>query len=163
MASARAVPTGALYSLLLVAHIASAVVGFGALVITGFQARRLNSGEEAKVAAATRYFRPGVNWPARTVYLVPILGFALLADSAGAFHPSDSFVLIGLVLWAATVSLAEGVLWPAERRIQQFLSSDEVDRPRTSELDTDCRRAALCAWSTALMFVVATGVMISKP
>jgi uncharacterized membrane protein len=172
------VPTGVGYSLLLVAHLASAVVGFGALGLTGFEASKARGGPASENAESVRrYFRPGVNWAARTLYLVPIFGFALLADSNGVFGASDIFVVVGLCIWAASTAVAELVVWPAERRIQRAVtdgwgpsSEAEVGGKRDPDplkldpaLKRDCDRIVVVTWILAAGFLAAVVVMIGKP
>ncbi len=161
---AREAPTGALYSVLLLAHVLASVVGFGALAVTGLQADRARRGPgQPGAAAVQRYFRPGVNWAGRALYAVPVLGFALVADSKGAFSSGDAFVVAGLVLWIAAVVTAELVVWPAERRIQVVVTerwADEVARP---VLDRDCLIVSATAAAVAGVFVLAVVVMVGKP
>lgn len=156
-------PTGPAFSVVLLLHIASAIVGFGAMVLTGVQGARLRRGPDAPGAAAVaRFFRPGTNWAARAVYLVPVLGLTLVAMSRGAFDLGDGFVDIGLGIWLTSVLVAELVLWPGERRIQQALAGgwpDTVD----GELDRACRQVAWCAPVLAAAFVGAASVMVIKP
>jgi hypothetical protein len=154
-------PTNVGYSLLLIAHVASAFLGFGAMCLTGFEASRARRGPGASSAAAVRrYFTPGINWAARTLYLVPVFGFALLADSGGASSTSDTFVVVGLLMWLAAAAAAEMVIWPAERRIQQAVSRDW--RPDEA-LRLDCTRVVVAAWMLAVVFVAAVVVMVGKP
>ena len=81
---ASGVPTGAVYTTLLMAHVLCAVVGFGTMVVTGTQAARARRGPSAAGAEGVRrYFRPGVNWAGRALYGVPVFGFWLLAASRG--------------------------------------------------------------------------------
>jgi hypothetical protein len=161
IASGREVPTGALYTCVLLLHVACAVVGFGAMVITGIQAGRARHGPtSAHAQAVRRYFGPGVNWAARAIYLVPVFGFALLGASGGKFDASDSFVLAGLGLWGAAAVVAETVLWPAERRIQRVVRGDW--RPGEA-LGGDCRRVVGAAWFLVLVFAGATLVMFARP
>lgn len=156
-------PSGPAFSIVLLLHIASAVVGFGAMVFTGVQGARLGRGPDAKTAASlARYFRPGTNWAARMVYLVPVFGLTLVAMSRGAFDLRDTFVITGLSIWLASVVVAELVLWPGERRIQRALSTGwpaEVDR----ELERACRQVAWTAPVLAVAFVGAASVMVLKP
>ena len=166
----EAVPAGVVYSVLLLIHVACAVVGFGALATTGLQARRARRGPGAPAAdAVRRYFRPGVNWAARALYGVPVFGFALIAASDGAFASGDGFVVAGLGLWALSTLVAEAVVWPAERRIQAVVSEgwagpgegDPGDDGR--RLERDCRHVT---WSAALLcgvFVLAVALMIARP
>jgi hypothetical protein len=155
----RAAPTGPAYSILLVAHVLCAVVGFGAVGLTGVQAWRARRGPDAPGAEAVRrYFRPGVNWAARLVYAVPVLGFVLLATSHGAYDAGDTWVIAGLVVWLAAAGGAELVVWPGERRIQQGVAGD-WDR----HLARTCVRVTAAAAGLAVCFVVATVLMVGKP
>ena len=97
------VPTGAVYSVLLVAHVVCAVVGFGAMVVTGVQARRARRGPDGPGAEGVRrYFRPGVNWAGRALYGVPVFGVGLLGGQPGGLQRSATpFVVVGLVVWVA--------------------------------------------------------------
>ena len=90
----HAVPKGAVYSILLLLHVACALVGFGALAMTGVQARRARRGPTGHGAEGVRrFFGPGVNWAARALYGVPVFGFALISTSDGAFSAGDGFVI----------------------------------------------------------------------
>ena len=159
--SRHQVPTGAGYSLLLLAHVASAVVGFGALGVTGVPAARARQGPTGSHAAAVRrYFHPGVNWAARALYLVPVSGFGFLAYSGGAFDVSDAFVLSGLGMWLAAVATAEVLVWPAERRIQHVVTQDW----RGGEaLGRDWARVVGSTWFLAFVLVATIVVMVAKP
>ena len=162
--AARPVPTGVLYSVVLLLHVLCAVVGFGATVTTGVQAARL--GRRAAVSSGVRrYFRAGTNWPARTLYGVPVFGYLLVATSSGAFSAGDGFVLVGLTLWAAAAVVAELSLWPGERRIQRLLAQQAGDGPGTSggALEQECRRVATAAGALAAVFVAAVVVMVARP
>lgn len=164
VAAARAVPTGPGYSVLLLLHVGSAVVGFGALVTTGVQAARLR-----RVLARTgaeslrRYFRPGVNWPGRVLYAVPLLGFALVADSRGAFGVGDSWVVAGLALWVVAAVVAEAAVWPGERRIQLLVTERWGDAEAVPLLDRQCRRVAAACGLLAGIFLAAVVIMVGKP
>lgn len=164
LAAARPAPTGALYSVLLVLHVATAVVGFGALALTGVQAGRAVRGPaRAGAEGVRRYFRPGVNWAGRALYAVPVLGFALLADSAGSFRASDGFVLVGLVLWLIAAAAAEVVVWPAERRIQAVVTTRWADEAARPALVGDCTRVRFWVALLDVVFVAAVVVMVAKP
>ena len=170
-AVAHAVPTGAVYSILLLLHVGTAVVGFGALAMTGVQARRARRGPQGAGAdGVRRFFRPGVNWAARALYAVPFLGFALIASSQGAFSANDGFVLAGLGLWALATLVAELVVWPGERRIQEVVSTQWTDDrdPEGGDgadgpFEADCRRVALAAAVLSGVFLFAVVLMVARP
>ncbi|HUY21937.1 MAG TPA: hypothetical protein VMV22_06320 [Acidimicrobiales bacterium] len=171
-ATVPAVPTGALYSILLVLHVLCAVVGFGTLVATGVQAARARRGPGAGGAEGVRrYFRPGVNWAGRALYGVPVFGVALLGASAGAFEAGDGFVVVGMALWLLAAVMAEAVVWPDERRVQAALpglwarhpGADGAGADGAGAFDRTCRRLALSAVVLAFVFVAAVVVMVGKP
>ena len=158
------VPTGPLYSILLVAHVLCALVGFGAMVLTAFQATRARQGPGAPGAPAVRrYFRPGPNVAGRFLYGVPLFGFGLLAASRGAFDTGDGFVVVGLGIWAVAVLVAESVVWPGERRIQALVTGRWGDPAVAADLERHCRRVLGAAAVLVVLFVAATVVMIGKP
>jgi uncharacterized membrane protein len=164
VATIRSVPTGALYSVLLIVHVLCAVVGFGAVGITGIQAIRARRGPSSPSAdAVQRYFRRGVNWAGRALYGVPVFGFALLAASAGAFDAGDTFVIAGLLLWSAAVVAAEVIVWPGERRIQEALAQGWGESTAVPAFDRNCRMVSVTAVMLMGVFVAATVLMVGKP
>jgi len=158
------VPTGALYTVLVVLHVLCAVVGFGAVVLTGVQASRVRLGPAAPGAdSVRRYFRPGTNWAGRSIYGVPVFGFASIAASGGAWRAADGFVVIGLVLWLVAAISAELVVWPSERRVQNMVTSDWGDARWAGDLERECRRVAALSALLGGIFVVAVVVMVARP
>jgi hypothetical protein len=118
-----------------------------------------------------RYFRPGVNWAGRTIYGIPVFGFALLGMSRGAYAVTDAWVLLGLVLFVAVALLAEWVLWPAERRVQvgvQRCAQEGVDGVSAEQRAIDAlggdaevmERAAIVA---LVLLAAGTVVMVAQP
>jgi hypothetical protein len=155
------VPTGAVYSILLLFHVGCAVVGFGAVAMTGVQARRARRGPEAKGAEGVRrYFRPGINVAARALYGVPVFGFGLIAASKGAFDSGDGFVVAGLGLWAVATVVAEVVMWPGERRIQEAVTGGWE---RARGFDRQCLSVSVSAVALSVVFVAAVVLMVARP
>ena len=82
----------AAYDMVLLAHVLSALVGLGAVVVAGAYALALGrSGPGSE--AVRRYYRPGVNWAGRVLFLVPVFGVALVAMSQGDWSFSDALDL----------------------------------------------------------------------
>ena len=110
------------------------LVALASLMATGVQAWRARRGPDAPSAlSVSRYFRPGINWPGRAIYLVLVFGIVLVSMSKGAYDFGDLFVQLGLILWIVGVSVAEIVVWPGERALQGIVS-DSVDVPGGSEV-----------------------------
>jgi uncharacterized membrane protein len=110
-----------------------------------------------------RYFRPGVNWAGRTIYGIPVFGFALLGMSHGAYAMTDAWVLIGLVLFVVLAVLAECVLWPAERRLQQAVAAVGTPAAEPGTVTADAARMERAASGALVLLVVATVLMIAQP
>ncbi len=149
------------FDLLLIGHVACAIVGFGALVASGVQAARLGRvGGGGLPANLRRYFAPGTNWAGRVLYGVPVFGFLLLADSGGRLALGDPWVLAGLVLWGISALAAELVLWPAERRIQSALATGAR---AAGALSRECRLVGGLGGALGIVFVAATVLMVARP
>jgi len=162
-ATVHAVPTGITYSVLLLLHIGSAVIGFGAVSMTGWQAWRAARGPGAPAAdSVRRYFRPGANIAARALYGVPVFGLGLVVDSHGAFTGNDGFVVAGLILWLGATVVAEVVVWPGERRLQQMVR-DGWEAGRGRPVADEGRRVAAAATVLVVVFVVAVVLMVTQP
>ena len=111
------------YDAVLVAHVVAGIIGFGSVALTGHYASAARRATAGAISPAVRvYFKPGTNFVARTVWLVPILGFALLALSRGDFGLGDTWVWLGLVLFGVAAGLLEWRVWPGERRLQTILA-----------------------------------------
>ena len=117
-------PDGPAFDVVLILHVGCVVVGLTTTVASALTAGRLRTLLRTAAPfpeAVQRYFRPGVNWAGRTIYGIPVFGFLLLALSHGAYALRDGWVMGGLAILVGVVLLAEGVLWPAERRLQVSL------------------------------------------
>ena len=187
MSGVHAQPQGPAFDIVLLLHVGCVVAGLATVVTsaaTAARLRRLLRVGRSLPEAVLRYFRPGVNWGGRLLYGIPIFGFALLAMSHGAYALSDSWVASGLAVFVVVVVLAEGVLWPAERRIQASVSSGSAatSAATTSEsapgegsaAEPDARGvstpvlrdAQLVVWSAAVALVlllVGTVLMVAQP
>lgn len=152
------------YALVVIIHVLVAVIGFGALGMTGAYARLVSvSSDPFHSPGAQRYFRRGKNIGARAIYLVPVFGGIALGFS----HDTHRlFPYFGLFLWLAATGIASAMLWPAEAKIQQIISrydretSAIADREALLRLARRCERAAM---ATSLCFVIALVVMIAQP
>ena len=158
---AVSVNRGTAYEVVLLAHVLAAVIGFGAVCVAGAYAVLL--GHSGPIPESVRrYYRPGVNWAGRILFLVPILGFVLLGMNHGAhaYSSSDGWVIVGLILWAAAALAGEVVLWPAEQGLQQLVAGGAWDGSAHRPLRL---RAAWTSAALMIIFVLATVVMVAKP
>jgi Predicted integral membrane protein (DUF2269) len=163
-------PDGAAFDIVLLLHVGCVVVGLvttATAAATASRLRRLLGSSRPLPEPLRRYFRPGTNWAGRTVYGIPVFGFALVAMSQGAYALGQGWVLGGLTIFAALAYVGEGVLWPAEQRLQIALSEraddtgGEEDAKHTLEHDaTAVSRAAVAA---LVLLVAGTVLMVAQP
>ncbi len=162
LAPAAGIPTGPAFTVVLVGHVAAVLVALLAVVAGAVSAARVLTAKGELPPSVRSYFSPGVNWTGRVLYLVPVLGVALLAMSGGAYRLDATWVDWGIGLWAAATALAEGVLWPAERRVQRGLASPaETGVPHA--VRRACRTMCVASAGVVALVVVAMAVMVAKP
>jgi hypothetical protein len=160
--------SGPAYDLLLVAHVFVGLVGFGAIAIAGVAAATARqSGDPSNDASVRRFFKPGPDWPARLILLVPVLGLALLygGDRSGA---GTAWPWIGLCIWVVAVGIASAICWPAERAAQTTLGElsgapAEDSAALVAQFRTSCRQMELATGAISVCFVAAVVVMIIQP
>jgi hypothetical protein len=158
--------TGPGYDLLVALHVLSAVVGFGAVAVSGVYAAGARSAttpeRDAKLA---RYFRPGTNWAERALLVTPVLGAIVLVvgDRPAA---TQLWPWAGLGCWVVATAVATGWCWPAERRIQQWLAAGAANESAALDIVAfrrACRDVQWGASAISVLFLVAVVVMIGQP
>jgi hypothetical protein len=162
------------FDLVLLAHVITAVVGLVAVVLAGVSAlalRRALAQGGPLPEALGRYYRPGVNWAGRVLFLVPVLGVALLVMSDGQWSFADTWVSAGMAVWFIVAMVAETVLWPAERRLQGVVAAagggeggiaadaagEPVDPARL------CLQAGVVGLALGVALVFAGVLMVAQP
>ena len=137
------------YDALVAVHVACALVGFGAVAISGvYGALALNQENENET---TRYFasRGLAEW---LILPVPFVGLAaLLVDHRGG-DLKDAWVLGGSAAWIAATALLLAGVRPAEARIRR--RQDPVEAGRV---------LAWAAVASDVLFVVALALMVTQP
>ena len=146
------------YASIVIAHVLVAVIGFGALGLTGAYARLARlSLDPFGSANLIRYFRPGRNLAARAIYLVPVFG----AIALGFSHDTHKlYPYLGIALWLVATGIATSMLWPAEATIQELFNGGAHDRATLVSVARRCERAAAM---TSVLFIAALIVMIAQP
>ncbi|MDA8265565.1 MAG: DUF2269 family protein [Actinomycetota bacterium] len=156
------------YDILLVCHVVAGLVGFGAIAAGGLAASSARrSADPGSDEAVRRFFRQGPDWPARAIFLVPLLGLALLfgGDRSAAHH---LWPWVGLGLWVTAVGVATAICWPAERDAQVALAdlqgaSEESRALLVRGFRDACRKMEQAVTAISLCFLAAVAVMIVKP
>jgi len=163
MAAMHHQPDGPAFDIVLLLHVGCVVVGLvtsATAAATATRLRRTLGSPLPLPQTLRRYFRPGVNWAGRAVYGIPVFGFALIAMSQGAYALGDGWVLGGLAIFATLVLVGEGVLWPAEQRVQVALAADDEASVSLHRDATTMSRAAVAALA---LLVAGTVLMLAQP
>jgi hypothetical protein len=159
-------PDGAAFDIVLLLHVVCVVVGIVTTVTaaaTAARLRRLLAASAPLPEPVRRYFRPGINWAGRAIWGIPIFGFALLAMSQGAFSLRDGWVTGGLAIFVAVSLLAEGMLFPAERRVQAGLGSDDAPVPDAAATGHEATVMVRVAGAALVLLLLGTVLMIAQP
>jgi hypothetical protein len=153
-------PGSGIYRLFLFLHIASAIVGFGAVTLNGIyaaQARKRPANEAAAimetnfaVSKVGEYF----------IYAVFVFGLvvAILGKNGDAFDFSDAWLSISMALYVVGLAVSHAVMIPTGRRINEVLRSGGGP-----ELEPLGRRAALGGGFLNLLLAVILLMMVLKP
>lgn len=158
------IPSGPAFTVVLVLHVAAAALGAVTLAAGASAAMRLVSARDGEVPRSVRvYFSPGPNLAGRVLWLVPVLGIALLVMSGGAYGLGDSWVVAGLGLWVASIALCEGVVWRAERRIRDAIERVGPEGSTPDDAVRAGRVVRVAAPGVVVLIAVATVVMLAKP
>jgi hypothetical protein len=112
------------FDILVAVHVACAVLGFGAVAISGSYGGGARHTERPGAMEETqRYFR-SKGWAELLVIPVPFLGLAALASEPSQGDLGDLWVIGAILIWCVAVSLLLGLVRPAERRIRSGRSDD---------------------------------------
>lgn len=138
-----------LYDALVVLHVVCAVVGFGAVAVSGvYGALARDPGNRSEVG---RYFMsPGLaEW---LVVPVPFFGLgALLADDRSG-DLTDVWIIGGSIVWIAATAILFAAVRPAEARLRRW--------------EHPARDGRILMWAgigSDLLFVVALALMVTQP
>jgi len=167
-------PSGAAFDAVLLLHVGCALVGLVTTLAATTTAGRLErsvSSSSPPSEPLRRYFRPGFNWAGRIVYGIPVFGFVLVAMSGGDYALSEGWVLGGVALFVGVALLGEGVLWPAERRLQRAVTAagaaDVAGATQGSVSDAaafrDARTMRRAGGAVLVLLVAGMVLMVAQP
>jgi uncharacterized membrane protein len=151
-------------------HILLAIVGFGAVFLNGIylgRARRAG-GREGLAISETNWFVSDrvAQW---LVYLVFILGFALIGMSDKVYKFSQTWIWLSIVLFVVAIGVVHGMVRPNERRmieLQRAMAAAPVGSgppPEAAEYDRLFQRDAVVGTALDVIVVVIVFLMVFKP
>jgi hypothetical protein len=160
---AESSPTTA-FDVALIVHVLVAVVALvvlGSSYVAAMSLGGLRAGE-AWSDASERFFSPGPEIGGRTIYLVPLTGFALLGMSGGEFSMSDPFIGIGLALSVLAIAAGEAFVFPSAKKLADVISIGKVV-PQDDAWRQSLTRLRWGVDAMALALVAGAIVMVAQP
>lgn len=138
--------------MLLLAHIISAIGGFGANGLAGLFAGQL---EPTPSEGAIKYFSAPRFVAEKLLYLVPVLGLVMILVSHGLSEIQRPWIIVGIAAWIIAIGVAHSLVWPNERKISAILQMD----PQDPQLHVFARKVSMGAMVMDLIFIVAAASM----
>jgi hypothetical protein len=152
-------PTGPAATVLILAHVAVGIVGYGANALAGWEAADVVHGRSGQAR-----FLDGTVSPAQLALLwVPILG-ALLVALVDPEALGQAWFLVALVAWCASAAIAIGVAWPTQRRLGLLLAGrvQAAGRAR-GDVQLLAHRLLRAEQAIVVCYLVAFWLMVLKP
>jgi len=154
-----------LYNIILLLHIATAIVGFGGIIAHGAynaKAFRSQASEAAAILKATMGSAKIVEY---SIYAVMPLGIVLISVSDKAFSMGAPWVSAAFVVWFAIVGLFHALVRPAQK---VFLNRAQAVAPETilsgdPEVEAGARKLMIGELGIQVMILAALYLMIWQP
>jgi len=155
------------YDVLVGLHVATALIGFGSVGLSGVYGGSARSPDPGRREEAARFFQ-GALRAQYLILVVPFLGAAALWFRPGGHDYSATWVLIGAVVWLLASALLLGVVRPAEDCLRRSLGPpSSPGSPPVAAADHEPAwsgtRLLWASVATDVLFVVALAVMVTQP
>lgn len=139
----RAAPPGhpLLYDIFVAAHVSLALVGFGAVALSGAYGVVGRKGPTRELVR----FISGRTWAEFALVAAPLFGVAAMAVRPGGPEFSQLWALGGLMIWAVASVLLVCVLRPAEAKLRSAVTKNRAETRGSS----DPGEAFQAGWTTS--------------
>lgn len=152
----------ALYQIVLLLHIAAAIVGFGGVIAHSAYNAKAFAGTAGDASVLLRTTQTVTNLAHYAIYGVFVLGIVLISVSEGEVSFAETWISASFVVWFALVGVAHGLVKPTVRSLLdkagEMNPSDKMtDDPSVVSL---AKKLALGEGITQLLLVAALVLMI---
>ncbi len=159
-----------IYKFLLVVHILSAIVGFGAVMLNGLYAAQAQRRPGPPGRAVSESNFSVSNVAEKVIYTIPLWGILLVLTSDKAWKFSNTFVWLSLVLFVVAMGISHGVLVPSHRKTNELLLEMEQGPPpaggpppQVAQIQELGKRQAAAGMTLNLFVVVLLLLMVWHP
>jgi uncharacterized membrane protein len=162
------------YDLLLLLHILTAIVGFGAVFLNGIYGTQAKSrqGPEGLAIAQANFLVARI--AEYFIYAVFVTGILLVLISDSAWKFSDAWIWLSIVVYLGALGLAHGVLQPNVKRMIALMEEmvhmgpppanpPTGPPPQVQELEERGKRVGACGATLNILLVVILYLMVFKP
>ena len=157
--------TSVLYRIILLLHVAAAIVGFGGVIAHGAYHARAFRSSASEAAVVLRVTRRVGNIAEYGIYAVLPLGIALIATSDSFYSMGDTWVSISFLVWFGMVGALHGAVRPAVKTLAA--RADELEATTVLETDDEAKAAVgklmIGEAATQILLVIALILMIWQP
>lgn len=154
-----------IYQIVLLLHIAAAIVGFGGLIAhSSYNAKAFaGTAGEARVLLGTTQTVTKLAYNA--IYGVFLLGIVLVAVSEGDVEFSEAWISASFVVWFLLVGVAHGLVKPTVKALAEKAESHPSDAKMTDDPEVVglAKKLALGEGLSQLLLVAALALMIWQP
>lgn len=154
------------YKFVLVLHLLTAIVGFGAVMLNALYVRQAQRRPGADGLAVLEANFAVSSVAEKVIYAVPVLGLALVGMSDKLYKFSQTWVWLSLVLWIVGVGIVHAVVIPAEKKIMALLRRQvdgDADPAVPAELETLGKKRDISGATLSILLVVIVSLMVWRP
>jgi uncharacterized membrane protein len=162
------------YDLVLLLHILTAIIGFGAVFLNGIYGAQAKSRRGAEgiaiaqanflVARIAEYF----------IYAVFLLGLLLVLMSEDAWSFGDTWIWLSIVLYLIGLAISHGVLQPSVKRMIAVMEEmvhlgppptdpPTAPPPQVQQLEELGKRVGACGATLNILLVIILYLMVFRP
>ncbi len=159
------------YKILLVLHIVLVIVGFGGVLLNGvYGAQAKKRGGVEGLAITEANFFVSTKVAEICIYLVPLVGFALIGSSDGAWAFSQTWVGLSILLYVVALGVTHAMVLPSAKRLivlqQEMVAVAPTaggPPPQAAEMEQVGQRIALASTINHVLLLVIIVLMVFKP
>lgn len=154
------------YKLVLVLHLLTAIVGFGAVMLNALYVRQAQRrpGPDGLAVLEANF---AVSLVAeKVIYVVPVLGLALVGMSDKLYKFSQIWVWLSLVLFIVGIGIVHAIVIPAEKKVMLLIRRQvdgDADPAVPTEIAVLGKRRDIAAATLSVLLVVIVALMVWKP
>lgn len=155
----------AIYNIVLLLHIVTAIVGFGGVIAHGAYNARAFASKAGEAAVLLRNTQAVTKVAHFALYGLFLLGIVLIALSDSAISFAAPWVSASFVVWFAVIGVAHGMVRPAVAALTERAGelAPDTDMSSDEEVTGMAKKLAVGEGVTQLLLVVALVLMVWQP